>query len=377
MTSIGGFVVLGRQWTAPGDPAGLPVRPGTGYDGQFVYRLARQPWTTVPTAFGIRLDNPSYRQQRIVTPVIAWLLAHLPAVSTAAALVLVNALALVVASWYGARLAVVSGRTRWWGLVLALPAGMPISLGRDLTEPVAWAAVLAGLWYSRQRRWPAAAAALTVAVLGRETALPVVAGLGAAQLCRCWRRGQARQRVALVGQPRAGVSGRVQAGPGWLAGPVAVAAGWQVLLWRVWGVLPLRAGGSGNFGGVPALGVAGSVVRGIAEPGGPTWTVTVTRAIWTGERLALVVLFGYAAVTLIRDRSGVGLGERIAWALAVLIAVSLRGWTNDVQFLRAATEGIGLSVLVALGDRGRAGSMVLSGAALLTACVAVEYTLVL
>ena len=98
-----------------------------------------------------------------------------------------------MAAAFAVRLAVALGRHPLTGLVLAVPAGMPISLGRHLTEPVAWAAVLAGLWYARQRRWAPAAAALTVAVLARETSLVVVAGLRPPSCGGCWPAVTVRQ----------------------------------------------------------------------------------------------------------------------------------------------------------------------------------------
>ena len=55
------------------------------------------------------------------------------------------------------------------------------------------------------------------------------------------------------------------------------------------------------------------------------------------------------------------------------MSLALTGWSTDVQFLRAANEGIGLSVLIALSDRGRAGRWVLLLAAAMTAGVALEY----
>src|SRR6185312_17356912 len=104
-----------------------------------------------PAADGLRdhAGQPGVRQQRIATPALAWAVGLLPGVSTALALLLVNVAALTVAAAFAVRLAVALGRHPVAGLVLAVPAGMPISLGRDLTEPVAWAAVLAGLWYAR------------------------------------------------------------------------------------------------------------------------------------------------------------------------------------------------------------------------------------
>ena len=354
-TSVAGFTVAGDRFVDPAlTPDRLPVtQESGGYDGQFVYRLALEPWTQQRTDYGITLDNPAYRQQRIATPALAWAVGLLPGVSTALALLLVNVAALTVAAAFAVRLAVALGRHPVAGLVLAVPAGMPISLGRDLTEPVAWAAVLAGLWYARQQRWPATAAALTVAVLARETSLVVVAGLAAAQL---WR--------LLSGDPR-GNRGALA----WLAVPAVTAVAWQLVLLRAWGVLPVRSGGTTSFAGQPVLRVLDTLAAGV--PGPPVLTAVVT-----AERVGVLALFGYAAVALATRRAGTTGGEAVAWALSVLMALAVAGWTSDVQFLRAANEAIGLSVLVALSDRrSRAGRWALLLAAAMTCGVALEYAL--
>jgi len=354
-TSVAGFTVAGDRFVDPAlTPDRLPVtQESGGYDSQFVYRLALEPWTQQRTDYGITLDNPAYRQQRIATPALAWAVGLLPGVSTALALLLVNVAALTVAAAFAVRLAVALGRHPVAGLVLAVPAGMPISLGRDLTEPVAWAAVLAGLWYARQQRWPATAAALTVAVLARETSLVVVAGLAAAQL---WR--------LLSGDPR-GNRGALA----WLAVPAVTAVAWQLVLLRAWGVLPVRSGGTTSFAGQPVLRVLDTLAAGV--PGPPVLTAVVT-----AERVGVLALFGYAAVALATRRAGATGGEAVAWALSVLMALAVAGWTSDVQFLRAANEAIGLSVLVALSDRrSRAGRWALLLAAAMTCGVALEYAL--
>ena len=96
----------------------------------------------------------------------------------------------------------------------------------------------------------------------------------------------------------------------------------------------------------------------------------------TAERVGVLALFGYAAVALATRRAGVTGGEAVAWALSVLLAVAVAGWTSDVQFLRAANEGIGLSVLVALADRrSRAGRWALLLAAGMACGVALEHAL--
>jgi len=419
-TSVGGFVVASDRFVDPAAvPGGLPVVHGTGgYDGQFVYRFALDPWTAQAAEHGIRLDTPAYRQQRIATPVLAWALAWLPGVSTALALILVNAGALVVAAWYASRLVAAAGRPAWWGLVVAFPAGMPISLGRDLTEPVAWAGVLAGLWYARRGRWPAAAVALTVAVLARETSLLVVAGLAAAELGRAVR---SRFRpAALPGEDEPAAS------PGWLALPIAVGACWQILLWQVWDALPVRSAGAGNLGGPPVLGVLESLLADLPDFRSAAIDNPLVGAVVFAERFALLALFGLAGYLLLRRRgsaepvpaaagaapaagraapagdgtapvadgggpvaggggpdSGGGAavvgagrvtaGETVAWLLAVAVALSLRTWSTDVQFLRAANEAVGLSLLVAAGDTGRAGWLARWLGVALVGVVALEY----
>jgi hypothetical protein len=394
-TSLGGFVVASDDFVDPArTPGALPVVTETaGYDGQFVYRLALDPWTATGTEHGIRLDNPAYRQQRIATPVLAWILALLPGVSTVLALVLVNAAALVVAAWYASRLALDAGRHPGWGLLLAFPACMPISLGRDLTEPLAWAGLLAGLWYVRGRRWPAAAAALTVAVLARETSLVVVGGLlvgeavrGARSRARGPRPPRPQPAVAAVPvgaapaapvgaepAPAAPVGAGAMAGVGWLLLPIAVGLGWQLVLWQIWGTVPLRSGGSGNLGGLPVLGVLTSLVTDVPGLTDSAVGNPAVRAVVFLERVALLALFCYAGLAIVRRRGRVSVGAAVAWALSVTLALTLRHWRSDVQFLRAANEAVGLSLLVALGDPGRAGRLARWLGAALVLGVAVEY----
>jgi len=152
----------------------------------------------------------------------------------------------------------------------------------------------------------------------------------------------------------------------WLAVPMVVAVGWQLVLLQVWGVLPVRSGGPTNFGGWPVLGVLGSLAADVPGPAAVTLVVTA-------ERVATLALFGYAGWALATRRARTTGAEAVAWALGVAMALSLTGWSTDVQFLRAANEGLGLSVLVALSDRGRAGRWALLLAAAMAGGVALEY----
>ena len=339
-----GFVVAGPPWTHPGSLRLFRE----GYDGQFVYRLALDPFTRRVTEHGITLDVPAYRQQRIATALMAHAVAWLPGISTALALILINALALAVAVFAGTRIAADAGRHPGWGLVLAAPACMPISLGRDLTEPVAWAAILVALVLVRRRHWLAAALSLTVAMLARETSLVLVAGLGVGAI---WDAVRGR---------------RCEWSPAWLLIPVAVEAAWQGWLHSVWGVLPARTGQSNNASGVPVVGV----LRSVFETGADQPALDV---VYILERLAILALIVSAAWMLWRRRSAVSAGEGASWLFATLLALSLRDWSIDVGFLRATYEAWGLSVLVLVYTRAWQARYLLAGAGATTIAIALMY----
>jgi hypothetical protein len=350
--SLGAFPLAGGSNVHAGTPAGLRVS-GTGYDGQYVYRLALDPFTRAVTAHGITLDLPGYRQQRIMTALLAYLVAKLPGVSVFAALVVVNVVAVAVAIWFGTALAAQVGRHPALGLVLAVPACMPISVGRDLTEPVAWAGALAGIYLVRQRRWFWAGVALTVAVLARETTGVVAAGLIVGQAWALGRRWPSATRQAA-----------------WLLLPVVVEAGWQLWLAHVWGTLPLRTGQSSQHLSGPVVGVLGSLLFGLV--GHHSGSLAFGLAVFV-ERVVLLGLILAAAWSLIRRRSRAMPGEIVGWALAVVLALSLSAWQTDVSFLRATYEAWAMSVLLLVLARSPASRYPLAAAGVVTLGVASMY----
>jgi hypothetical protein len=272
----------------------------------------------------------------------------LPGIGVALALILVNAVAVAVAMFAGTRIAADAGRNAYWGLVLAVPACLPISLGRDLTEPVAWAAILVALVLVQRDRLPLAALALTVAALARETSLLVVLGFGAAA---AWQllRGRGRQWSVL-----------------WLLVPVGVEFAWQGWLASVWGSAPIRTGQ--NNTSVPVVGVLYSIV----VPGSAGGSVALD-AVYTVERIATLALIVGAGWLVWRRRTTASTGEVLSWAIAALLALSVRNWKSDVQFLRATYEAWGLSVLVLLHSTQRRDRALLGGAAVVSAGVGLMY----
>jgi hypothetical protein len=171
---------------------------GTGYDGQFYYRFAFDPFNWHRTAYGITVDHP-YRYTRIGYSVAVWLLSAgghgrlLPLL-----LVLVNLLGVAAMAWLGGLLARESGRHALWGLLFAAYFGLVVSVGRDTSEPLADACLLGGLLAYRHRRFVLAALLVGYAVFTNEPVLVLPVVLGLTRLWQVFRRQARPGRADLV-----------------------------------------------------------------------------------------------------------------------------------------------------------------------------------
>jgi len=357
---LGAFAVAGSAFVHGATPD-LPVTAhSTGYDGQFYYRLAQDPLTRRVTADGITLDNPSYRQQRIGYPATAWLLARVTGAATSLALVLVNALAVLAVGGLGALWARRLGRSPWWGVGLAASPALLIALARDLTEPLATAALLAGLLAWTSRRRGLAALAFTAAALTRETTLAVVFGLALTAAYWAWR--DRHRRDALTGHAAA---------IGCLAVPAAVEIAWQFHLRGVWGGrLPVQSG-HGQLA-LPFLSPIRTFFSGVSSIG--LSHQGVLDGIWFADRILLAALL--VVVALGWSRSRLPPDIRVGWVVAALIAVSVV-WARDVQFVRAANEAIVVGQLVLLGRSDRTATRGLLGVGAWSGLVAALYAVAL
>jgi hypothetical protein len=355
------FVVAGDRFVRVGGaPAGLPVIHGPGYDGQFFYRLSLRPWTHQRTEFGITLDEPAYRQQRIVYPLVSFVVARGRPAVTAWALVGWNLVAAAALGWLGAALARRRGRHALWGLAFAAYPGFVLVIARDLADLLAAVLLLAGILALDRQRPILAAAALTLAGLTRESTLVLPLALAV-----LWTVAGIRSIVAVLSGRRAGPASaasrwplRVQAVS--FAVPLGVALSWQLVLWRAWGVAPL-AQGSQRLG----LPFAGSwqFTRGALQFG------AVPLVVRLGELVLVVAAALAAGWSLPRSRALAH--EKLAWALGLGVAVlgSWSVWVEDWAFLRALAEPYLLGALVLLSRPDRRGLPIFVAGALL--CVAV------
>lgn len=323
------FVFAGDEFCDPARvPSNLPVGIDTaGYDGQFYYRLALDPFSAEPTAFGIRLDNPPYRQQRILYPLLVWTLSLGRAESVPAAMILVNLAALIGIGWVAGALSKACGKHALIGLMLPLYPGFVLSLARDTVEIVAAFFLLSGVLALQRKKPIVAAIVLTLAVLARETSVGFIAALA----------------FTFV-RPRG--SNRDRAGLRWyvIALPSLVFLCWQAFLQQRWGRAGVFSGG-GNLG-PPLAGLTGFLRALLPAPGG-------IGELWLGEVFFLSVL---TVLVVVAFRSSSAAREiKVGWLLYAGLASLLSGWIwiEDWAFLRALTEFYVLSVLLLLGARFR------------------------
>jgi hypothetical protein len=188
----------------------------SGFDGQYYYVLARDPWSRHVDF----IDLPAYRHARILFPAFAWAITGGDASLLLWALPLINWLALVGMAWLGALLATHYGRSPWWGFLFPFAVNaLPPAL-RDLTDPLAMFAAcgLLTAWLLRWRCWTFAVWGV-LAVLSREQNLLIVALV--------LLESMARRRFSLVAA---------------LLVPVFLWLGWVLVLRQVYGTTPFVSG---------------------------------------------------------------------------------------------------------------------------------------
>ncbi len=228
---ISRFILVGRHFATPAQlPRGMPVARTYGYDGQFFYRLALNPFDFHHTAYGITMDRP-YRYMRIGYPMLTWLVSLGQHFLVPVMLVAVNIAAIGALGYLGALFAAAGGRHALAGLLLPAYFGLITSLARDTAEPLAAVCLLAGLLAVRGRRPVLAAALLAYGALTRETVLAAVAAIAIMRVVGILR-GQARP-------------GRDDLA--WAVPAVAFAA-WEVVVKAATGSIPLLADGGRNAG---------------------------------------------------------------------------------------------------------------------------------
>lgn len=217
---------LGTRFSQ-GDPGGTD-----GYDGQFVYYIARD-WR--PELVTPHLDVPAYRYQRILLPLLARLISGGKAVHIPWMLPLLGLLSHTLGTWLVALLLQKWNISPWYALVYGLWVGFVLAIRLDLPEPLAYALVVASIWAVTEERHPLAWLLLGLSLFAKEVTMLFVGALGLTYLLRAqWRRAFGLGFVALL--------------------PFAI---FQLWLWRTFGAFGIGAGGENAtpFEIIPLMGL--------------------------------------------------------------------------------------------------------------------------
>ena len=308
------FVLAGDKFVdANHAPKGLKVLVNwDGYDGQFFYRLALDPFTTKVTDFGISLDLPPWRQQRIVYPTLVWLMSLGRPEIVPWMLIAVNYVSLCLIGWIGGAIMQSMGRHALWGLVFPLYPGFLFTLACDTAEILQVGLVLTSLWLLMRQRPRLATGALTLAVLTKDPALLVAVGAMITYLVERWKR-----------------TGDSKIKWYYFVIPGFVFALWQLFLFGRWQQFPVLAGGFDLSW--PLIDFAAFVTRSL-EASDPFRTRSIAEMI-------LIVMMVIAPLLLIRS-SPARLHNKVTWLLYGLLASAYTTmiWVTDTGFFRALSD---------------------------------------
>ncbi len=150
------------------------IEDGTeGYDGQFVYFIARDPSNAAQL-----LDEPAYRFQRILLPFLGMVLSFGQEDLIPVVLFGVNLLALGAGTALLEHLLRDFGASRWYALGYGFAVGTFGAARLALPEPLTYALVLGGIILARRDQWVWSAILFALAGLAKETGLIFVGGYG-------------------------------------------------------------------------------------------------------------------------------------------------------------------------------------------------------
>ncbi|HEX2907478.1 MAG TPA: hypothetical protein VHO69_11490 [Phototrophicaceae bacterium] len=219
------LVTLGTRFSDH-DPTG-----SEGYDGQFVYYIARDPATAASI-----IDVPAYRFQRILLPILGRLLALGQEALLPWTLLVVNLVSLAVGAALLEHLLTTLKISRWYALTYGLTIGIFGAVRLTLPEPLAYALVIGGIVLARRDRWLPSAALFALAAIARETTLLFPFGYGLYLLSR--RQIKIAFSFALISLL-----------------PFAV---WQIVLYQHFGTFGIGSGGAlaTPFEIIPFAGIA-------------------------------------------------------------------------------------------------------------------------
>jgi hypothetical protein len=329
------FVVVGNLfYDQSRAPQHLIARSRTGYDGQFYYRLALHPLSNQRTAYGIHIDNPSYRAQRILYPMLVHFLALGRVKWIPWSMILVNYLAICGLALSSALLAQRFEVSILYGLAIPLLPPVILGFARDLPDPLAISLMVFALLLLHTGRIKSAACVLTLAVLTRETTVVLAGALFIHAMCRS-RRKQSAWSDAVT-----------------MLIPIATYALLQWWMFHRWGEFPFLTG-RWNLSGYPLWSMAKFVARRVRRLD----TSSIIRFLYRLFTLGEFLFFGeIALLASLSFRASAGdSGIKLGWIFYLVLATFFSSyiWVEDWAYMRGCEELLVLSLVILFGARER------------------------
>lgn len=169
----------------------VTTRPGLGHDGQPFFLQALDP--LYRDSRSLQVDNPVYRGQRLVYPLLAGLGGLLPLRLIPWGMATVQVLSLGFGAYLTARVAMENGQGPWWGLSFPLNPGVWAAVQIGGSGSLALGFGIGGVLCVMRGRYRNAAILLALSALTREVMLAMAIGL----FIQEWRR-SGRPKPSLV-----------------------------------------------------------------------------------------------------------------------------------------------------------------------------------
>lgn len=296
------------------------LKNSDGYDGQFYYRIALHPFSFQKIYFGITLDVPAYRHQRIIYPMVVWAFSMGQTFLIPIVMIIVNYIALCLMAWVGASLLQSMNKHALWALAIPFYPGFLLTLARDLTEIVAVLFMLMSLLCIRKAKPIYATLFLTLAVFTKETTLLVAGAAGLVWFVGFWRF-SFNQTIKWYT----------------FSVPILIYAIWQMVLLHFWGELALQSGS-------PNLGIPFSGLIHFFQNLQPFQTTSQLIGL---IELCFIGMFSSCVFYALRSKD-IMMHEKVIWICYLLFAslFTKHIWVEDWAFLRALSEFYVLGLLI-------------------------------
>jgi hypothetical protein len=327
------FIVAGDQFVDPSklDAPIIVRKHSTGYDGEFYYRLAVEPWPTASAAHGVTFDSARWRAQRILYPALVWAVSFGNAALVPGALVAVNLMAIGLLAGMAVALRATASLPVWFPFAVVLWPGFLVTIMHDTTELVPQALVMAALWAWASQRTALFAVFASLAPLVREVTIFVPAGFFLWSAA-AWLRERTRASFART----------IICGIAFL----------PFIAWQQTLIVTLHAASNLSDLGWPGVGFVETIDR-ILSPMSYPQLPQLTHDLGRRIALGLVGVAGLLAMTAAHARRAFRnkllAPTVIAWSLTAALISLLRTngpWIEDIAIFRALTEYYILSIVV-------------------------------